>query len=94
MGSGQMNASQMGSSQMGSNQMGSNQMGSMSHNMRMNPGSQPNYSGTPKGAPQSQQMSSGGYQQGMQSGQGDQGSGNMMSQNTYSESGMLACIVC
>ena len=86
MSSGQMGTSQMGSSQMGSSQMGSSQMGSM----RMNPGSQPNYSSTPKVAPQSQQMSSGGFQQGMPAAQADQGAGNMMAQNTYSESGMPA----
>ena len=77
---------------MSSGQMGSGQMGSM----RMNPGSQPNYSGTPKVAPQSQQMSGGGYQQGMpgmQAQQADQGAGNMMAQNTYSES-WHACTVC
>ena len=66
------------------------QMGSM----RMNPtGAQSNYSCAPKANPQqSQSVSGGGYQQGLQNQHNDQGSGNIMAQNSYSET-KHACIV-
>lgn len=53
--------------------------------MRMNPGSQSNYTGTPNVAPQSQPMSGGSYRQGPPPQPNDQGGGNMMNQNSYSE---------
>ena len=52
------------------------------------------YSCPPKSPSQSQSIPGGGYQQGLQTQQTEQGSGNMVAQqNSYSEF-MLACVLC